>query len=135
MIAESSQYHLKSNRDGYKKLLLILLSVFHYGICHFQEQYYAMSKKLCNRGILSRLDSNVKWKSVNYFSFQFEDHWIWKFSNNIDFRKLNFLSEEKISECSRFVNFFSVWSAYLLTMAGRGKNSLKYVWKKILLHN
>ena len=34
-----------------------------------------------------------------YF-FQFEDHQIGKFSNNIDFRKL---SEEKISECSHFV--------------------------------
>ena len=30
--------------------------------------------------------------------FQFEDHQIRKFSNNIDFRKLDFLSEEKISD-------------------------------------
>ena len=36
--------------------------------------------------------------------FQFEDHRIGKFSNNINFRKLDFLSEEKISERSRFVN-------------------------------
>ena len=30
----------------------------------------------------------------------FEDHQIVKFSNIIDLRKLDFLSEEKISECS-----------------------------------
>ena len=30
------------------------------------------------------------------FFFQFEDHQIRKFSNNIDFRKLDFLSEEKL---------------------------------------
>ena len=29
------------------------------------------------------------------FFFQFEDHWIGKFSNNIDFRKLDFLSAKK----------------------------------------
>ena len=28
--------------------------------------------------------------------------------------------------------FFSVWFAYLLPMAGRWKNSLKFLWKKIL---
>ena len=32
--------------------------------------------------------------------FQFEGHQIRKFSNNKDFRKLDFLSEEKISELS-----------------------------------
>ena len=47
--------------------------------------------------------------SLNYYFififFQFEDHRIGKFSNNIDpFRKLDFLSEEKISERSLFVN-------------------------------
>ena len=37
--------------------------------------------------------------------FQFEDHGIGKFSNYIiNFRKLDFFSEEKISENSRFVN-------------------------------
>ena len=64
-----------------------------------------------------RLDSNIESKSLNntflniiellfiisYF-FQFEDHQIGNLSNNIDFRKLDFLSEEKISQCSRFVN-------------------------------
>ena len=68
-------------------------------------------------GIKMRLDSNIEWKSLNntylynfhsskwssnkfnYF-FQFEDHGIGKFSNNIDFRKPDFLSEEKISKRS-----------------------------------
>ena len=59
----------------------------------------------------SRLDSNIESKSSNNtylniikFFFQFEDHRIRKFSNNIDFRKLGFLSEEEKSERSRFVN-------------------------------
>ena len=34
----------------------------------------------------------------------FEYHQIQKFSNNIDLRKVDFLSAEKISERSRFVN-------------------------------
>ena len=34
----------------------------------------------------------------------FKYHRIGKFSNNIDLRKLDFLSEEKISERSCFVN-------------------------------
>ena len=34
----------------------------------------------------------------------FKYHQIGKISNNIDLRKLDFLSEEKISERSRFVN-------------------------------
>ena len=34
----------------------------------------------------------------------FQDHRIRKFCNNIDLRKLDFLSAEKISERSRFVN-------------------------------
>ena len=34
----------------------------------------------------------------------FQDHRIIKFSNNINLRKLDFLSPEKISERSRFVN-------------------------------
>ena len=34
----------------------------------------------------------------------FKYHRIGKFSNFINLRKLAFLSEEKISECSRFVN-------------------------------
>ena len=62
------------------------------------------------------LDSNIESKSSNntylniiklfflIFFFQFEDHLIRKFSNDIDFRKLDFLSEEKISERSGFVN-------------------------------
>ena len=64
-----------------------------------------------------RLNSNIKCKSsintylniikllfFNIIFFQFKDHRIGKFSNNIDFRKLDFLSEEKISERYRFVN-------------------------------
>ena len=55
-----------------------------------------------------RLDSNIEIESSNntylniinllflIFFFQFEDHRISKFSNNIDFKKLDFLSEEKI---------------------------------------
>ena len=38
------------------------------------------------------------------FFFHFEDHRIRKFRNNIDSRKLDFFSEEKIIERSRFVN-------------------------------
>ena len=57
-----------------------------------------------------RLDSNIEIESSNntylniinllflIFFFQFENHRFGKFSNNIDFRKLDFLSEEKISE-------------------------------------
>ena len=41
-------------------------------------------------------------KILNKFKI-FQDR-IRKFSNNIDLRKLDFLSQEKISECSRFVN-------------------------------
>ena len=61
--------------------------------------------------------SNIEWKTSNntylniikllnvfFYFFQFEDHWVIKFSNNVDFRKLDFLSEEKISEPSRFVD-------------------------------
>ena len=40
----------------------------------------------------------------NIYFFQFEDYRIGKFSNNINFRKLDFLSEEKISEPACFVN-------------------------------
>ena len=47
--------------------------------------------------------------SLNYYFIfiflRFEDHRIGKFSNNMDpFRKPDFLSEEKISERSLFVN-------------------------------
>ena len=35
---------------------------------------------------------------------KFQDHRIKKFDNNIDLRKLDFLSPEKISECSHFIN-------------------------------
>ena len=41
---------------------------------------------------------------VLLFLIFFEDHRIGKFCNNIDFRKLDFISEEKISERSGFVN-------------------------------
>ena len=43
-----------------------------------------------------------------FIFFQFEDYRIGKFSNNFDLRKLDFLSEEKISERSRFVNIFAL---------------------------
>ena len=36
--------------------------------------------------------------------FQFKKNWIWKFSNNVDLRKQDFLSAEKISERCQFVN-------------------------------
>ena len=42
-------------------------------------------------------------KILNKFKI-FKDHRIQKFSNNIDFRKIDFLSKEKISERSSFVN-------------------------------
>ena len=47
--------------------------------------------------------------SLNYnfyylIFFQFKEHRIRKFSNDIDMWKLDFLREEKISECSSFVN-------------------------------
>ena len=32
----------------------------------------------------------------------FKEHWIWKFTRNTKLRKRDFLSEEKISDCSRF---------------------------------
>ena len=41
-------------------------------------------------------------KILNKFKI-FKYHPIGKFSNHIDLRKLDFLSAEKISECSRFV--------------------------------
>ena len=55
--------------------------------------------------------SNIEQKPLNntflniieFFFFNL-DHRIKKFSNNINLRKLNFLSEEKISERSRFVS-------------------------------
>ena len=45
---------------------------------------------------------NIEWKSlkntyltiIKLLFFQFEDHQIGKFGNNIDFRKLDFLSED-----------------------------------------
>ena len=42
-------------------------------------------------------------KILNKFKI-FKYHRMGKFSNNIDLKKLDFLSEEKISERSRFVN-------------------------------
>ena len=48
-------------------------------------------------------------KILNKFKI-FEDHRIWKFSNIIDLKKLDFLSEEKISEHSRFVNKYVLQS-------------------------
>ena len=45
----------------------------------------------------------------------FEDHRIGKFSNNNDFRKLEFFSEEKISERSHFVMIL-IWFYYLVSI-------------------
>ena len=45
----------------------------------------------------------------------FQDHRIRKFSDNIDLRKLDFLSPEKISERTRFVNKDIMHFTYLLT--------------------
>ena len=61
-----------------------------------------------------RLDSNIESKSSNITFFNiieifnklkiFENHRIQNFSDNIDLRKQVFLSAEKISERSGFVN-------------------------------
>ena len=65
------------------------------------------------------------------FFFPFEDHRIGKFSNNIDLRKLDFLSEEKISECSSFVNKDVMQSWLLLS---KFLIQLLHYLPKIILH-
>ena len=65
-----------------------------------QTKLYKTFKKILN---FLRLDSYIEWKSSNntylniieIFFFQLEDYQIGKFSNNIDLRKQDFLSEEK----------------------------------------
>ena len=71
--------------------------------------------------------------------FQFKDHRVGKFSNNIDLWKLDFLSEEKISECSLFVNKVKVCCILLFCWIERWRFATPYMttiqwssnWKKI----
>ena len=59
---------------------------------------------------------------LNQFKI-FEDHRIGKFSIIIDLKKLDFLSEEEISEHSRFVNKYVMQSLIIIYLVN--KNSLR----------
>ena len=69
-----------------------------------------------------RLDSYIEWKSSNntylniieIFFFQLEDYQIGKFSNNIDLRKQDFLSEENSLLRNKNIHGRQTgWSGYL----------------------
>ena len=75
-----------------------------------------------------RLDSNINWiillfniiKKFQKFKL-FEYYWIKKFSKNSDLRKQDFLSEEKISHPSCFVNKLQSWFTIYLGFSRIGK--------------
>ena len=85
--------------------------------------------------LASSFCSNIVSKSSNYPFFNiikilnkfkiFHDHQIRKFSNNIDMRKLDFLSLEKISERSCFVNKDISQKIYV-------KNNIQLMFKQVL---